>query len=227
VDLSDKVRAFIKLHTSAGLFLKDPEESKVGQRMVSRGIALIYKLGFGAFTFRKLAQELDTSEASIYRYFDSKHQLLSYLINWYWGWVYWRLNAEVLPSLEKKARIRKIVKVLIASSDVDLRIPHIDESVLHKIVVAESGKLEGYYRNSAGAAAPLPTYLLCCDFISEVIRSCNPRYPHCRELAFSLISNTHQHSCYSQTAELERGKGSPSMPRLDRFIEHAALSLLF
>ena len=35
------------------------------------------------FTFRKLAQKINTTEASVYRYFENKHRLLIYILAWY------------------------------------------------------------------------------------------------------------------------------------------------
>jgi AcrR family transcriptional regulator len=43
-------------------------------------------MGIEDFTFKKLSIRIESTEASVYRYFESKHQLLLYLYSWYWGW---------------------------------------------------------------------------------------------------------------------------------------------
>ena len=48
-------------------FLKDPQTSELGNRILATGIDLINEIGFDAFTFRKLAQAINSVEASIYR----------------------------------------------------------------------------------------------------------------------------------------------------------------
>lgn len=40
---------------------------------------MIYKTGYEAFTFKKLAEDIGTTEAGIYRYFENKYKLLVYL----------------------------------------------------------------------------------------------------------------------------------------------------
>ncbi|MBL7759004.1 MAG: helix-turn-helix transcriptional regulator, partial [Chitinophagaceae bacterium] len=55
------------------LFLRDPEQSVLGRSIIQHSINMIHKVGFEDFTFKKLAQEIGTTEASIYRYFENKH----------------------------------------------------------------------------------------------------------------------------------------------------------
>ena len=65
------------------LFLRDPEQSELGRRIIRQGIILISEVGLEETTFRKLAERMGTKEASIYRYFENKHRLLVYLVAWY------------------------------------------------------------------------------------------------------------------------------------------------
>ena len=69
------------------LYLRDPEQSEIGKSIIKKSIILIRKLGFEAFTFKKLAEEIPTTEATVYRYFENKHRLLSYVVAWYWHWL--------------------------------------------------------------------------------------------------------------------------------------------
>ena len=77
----------LKFKVNQSLFLKDPEGSTVGKAIVAKSIDLIYGIGFEQFTFKKLAQEINTTEATIYRYFSSKHKLLLYIMSWYWQYL--------------------------------------------------------------------------------------------------------------------------------------------
>jgi argonaute-like protein implicated in RNA metabolism and viral defense len=77
----------IRIKMNEKLFLRNPEESVLGKKMVKHGLILINKLGFEEFTFKKLSIEISTTEASIYRYFENKHKFLIYLINWYWSYL--------------------------------------------------------------------------------------------------------------------------------------------
>ena len=51
------------------LYLRDPESSDLAKMIVKSSIDLIYEIGFEQFTFKKLALEIQTTEASVYRYF--------------------------------------------------------------------------------------------------------------------------------------------------------------
>ncbi|MFY7861276.1 MAG: TetR/AcrR family transcriptional regulator, partial [Chitinophagales bacterium] len=66
------------------LYLKDPESTELGRKLVKNSVEMIYSLGFEQFTFKKLSIDLGTTEATVYRYFENKHRLLLYIINWYW-----------------------------------------------------------------------------------------------------------------------------------------------
>ena len=77
--------------STKNLFVKDPLSSVLGQKLLKESARMLGEDGFDAFTLKKLAQNLQTTESSVYRYFDNKHRLLVYQINLYWGW----LNQQV------------------------------------------------------------------------------------------------------------------------------------
>ncbi|HCF62820.1 MAG TPA: TetR family transcriptional regulator, partial [Chitinophagaceae bacterium] len=58
------------------VYIKNPDHSEIGRKIIKHGIDLINDLGFEHFTFKKLAVEIGTTEATIYRYFENKHRLL-------------------------------------------------------------------------------------------------------------------------------------------------------
>ena len=66
----------LKIKMNEKLFLRNPEESELGRKIIEFSIILIHKIGFEAFTFKKLAKEINTTEAGVYRYFENKHRLL-------------------------------------------------------------------------------------------------------------------------------------------------------
>ena len=75
----------IKINISPKIYVKDPETSELGKKILENSILLIDEIGFDNFTFKKLGQRIGSNESSIYRYFESKHKLLLYLTSWYWG----------------------------------------------------------------------------------------------------------------------------------------------
>jgi len=75
----------LQIVISPELYTKNPESSDLGKKIVSKSIEMIDALGFEDFTFKKLGIKIGSNESSVYRYFESKHALLVYLINWYWS----------------------------------------------------------------------------------------------------------------------------------------------
>ena len=91
----DRLIPRLSIKINDRIFLKDPESSDLGKKIISGGIDLIDEIGFEAFTFRKLGAAIKSPEASIYRYFENKHKLLVYLSSWYWNWTEYRLVFRV------------------------------------------------------------------------------------------------------------------------------------
>jgi hypothetical protein len=58
----------IRVKMNDKLFLRNPEETVLGKKIVKHGLLLINKIGFEEFTFKKLSIEVETTEASVYRF---------------------------------------------------------------------------------------------------------------------------------------------------------------
>jgi AcrR family transcriptional regulator len=89
---------------SAAFYKKQPESSELGKRIISEGLVFMQEIGFEAFTFKKLAERLQTTEASVYRYFENKHHLLLYYMSIYWLWLEYHLTFGLhnLPENDSK-----------------------------------------------------------------------------------------------------------------------------
>ena len=99
----------ITIAVNEKIFIKNPETSDLGKKIIENSIILIDEIGFEHFTFKKLGEKIGSNESSIYRYFESKQKLLLYLSSWYWGWIEYKLvfatnNIEnPLEKLKKEA----------------------------------------------------------------------------------------------------------------------------
>ena len=82
----DKLLQSVGLKINDSIYIKDPQTSELGKKILTQSIDMIYTLGFEQFTFKKLGEQIGSNESSIYRYFENKHKLLLYLTNWYWTW---------------------------------------------------------------------------------------------------------------------------------------------
>lgn len=176
----------VKIHED--LFLKDPQSSALGKKIVSRSLFLINQLGLDQFTFRKLAQDLNTTESSIYRYFESKHKLLLYYYNWYWGLVSYRLafaTNNLSPSLEK---LKIAISVFCEDENEFLLEGDCSFRNLKNIVVSESSKAFltkdvddenklGFFLSFKKVAAQM----------AELISELDNDYPYAKTLAVTCI----------------------------------------
>lgn len=178
----------IQIVLSEKLYVRNPEKTDLGRRIVDSGIKLIDELGFEKFTFKKLATAIGSTEASVYRYFENKHHLLVYIVSWYWSWLEYLIDYQT-HNIEDPMRCLKIaVRVLANASTYDPNFSHIDENALHRIVVSESSKafltkdVDG--ENEKGM---FQGYKSLNAKLANVITGVNPDYAYPNALAATAI----------------------------------------
>lgn len=188
----------VRITVPEHIYLKDPDSSELGKKIISHGIELIDEVGYESFNFKKLSKEINTTEASIYRYFESKHKLLLYLTAWYWGWMEYRLVIGLANIQNPLERIEKSIEIIC-----EYKIERIDASLfnyekLHNIIISESTKTyltkevdhvnkEGVYKG----------YKQLVDRIGKIILEINPEFKYPRMLVSTVIEGAHLQRYYS------------------------------
>jgi AcrR family transcriptional regulator len=174
------------------LYLRDPEASELGKRILKHGINMIASLGFEAFTFKKLAEEIKTTEASIYRYFENKHRLLLYILTWYWNYLEYQVVFSINNLTDTELKIKKIIDLLTKELDDALGTLDFDKKALYNIVINESNKAylskDVDENNTAHLFKP---YKDLCARIASLFSEYNPTYSYSRSLASTLIETAH------------------------------------
>jgi AcrR family transcriptional regulator len=184
----------LQLHMkmNEGLFLRNPEGSELGKKIIKHSIQMIYKTGFEALTFKKLAEDIGTTEASVYRYFENKHKLLIYLTSWYWGWVEFQISFHTNNIIDPILKLKKVIKLLATTVEDDKQTSHVNESLLHQIVIAEGSKAyltkQVVEDNKQHFFKP---YKDLFDVIGKIILECNPQYKYPKSLASTIIEMAH------------------------------------
>jgi len=130
----------LKIAINEKIYLKDPESSELGRRIIEHSILMIDDIGFEGFTFKKLGIEIGSNESSIYRYFENKHKLLVYLTSWYWGWLEYQLVFSTNSIADSKEKLEKAIDIVSSTIHQDSTFTHINEPKLSNIVVNESSK---------------------------------------------------------------------------------------
>ena len=72
----DSILNNLKIQVNSKIYVKDPETSTLGKKIIEHSILLINEIGFEEFTFKKLGELIGSNESSIYRYFENKHIFL-------------------------------------------------------------------------------------------------------------------------------------------------------
>jgi len=189
----------IHIKIGAEFYLKDPDSTDLGKRIISESIELIEQLGFEAFTFKKLGLTIGSPESSIYRYFQSKQHLLIYLICWYWSWLEYKIVFGIHNIQSKKLKLETALNTLTQPIEVDHQFAHINEMALNKIVIAESTKVfhtkaideeneKGYFK----------VYKRLVQRISNIIIELNPKYRYPHMLVSTVIEGVHQQTYFAE-----------------------------
>ena len=185
----------LKISVPDKIFIKDPETSELGKRIIEQSIVLINEIGYDSFTFKKLGTKIGSNESSIYRYFESKHKLLLYLSSWYWAWLEYQLVIETFSIANHLEKLQKAVTIVTRTVEEDSNFSHINEILLYRIIVNESSKSfltkevdkdnkEGYFE----------IYKRLISRLEQMIIAVNPKYPFGLSLASTVLEGgLHQH----------------------------------
>ena len=189
----------IKISLNEGLYLRDPQETLLGQKIIKYSIRLIDEIGFEAFNFKKLAIRMESTEASVYRYFENKHLLLIYLVSWYWEWVSYLIDINTMNIDDPKKQLEIIIKTFVYASKDNPSIDYVNESTLHRLIIAEGTKAyhtktvdeenkEGFFLN----------YKKLSEKVAAVISELNPDFPYPHALASNLFEMANNHIYFAQ-----------------------------
>lgn len=184
-----------KLNINEKIYLKDPETSALGKKILQQSILLIDEIGFEAFTFKKLGERIESNESSVYRYFENKHKLLLYFSSWYWSWVEFRLVFGVANLTEPAERLKIAVTIVTEDAeDADIS-DHIDVLLLKRIIINNFMKTfltkevddeirSGFFQ----------IYIRVIQRLADIIKENAPDYQYAESLASSIVEGAlHQH----------------------------------
>jgi AcrR family transcriptional regulator len=216
----------IKLNTH--LFLRDPDATELGRRIIRHSILMIHDLGIEAFTFKKLAEDIKTTEASIYRYFENKYRLLQYIVAWYWTFMEYLVLFQVNNLESSEAKIQKVIELLVDAPDNSLGAADFDTKALYHIVIRESSKV--YLNKSVdddNSVQLFKPYKDLCARIAHLISEYNPTYEHPRSLSSTLVETAHsQHFFMQHLPRLTDFEGKDDSALVKKFLENLIFSAI-
>lgn len=220
----------IRLNLNEQLYLRDPQDTELGRRILQSGVTMIDKLGFEDFTFMKLAQNIGSPEASVYRYFENKQKLLLYLVSWHWQWMNHVSSMRIANVTEPIQRVNLLLGVITGKETVSSIInPLLDEGALRRIVVNEAGKFyltkQVDKQNKEGFYVHYKSFVLR---LAEEISAAAPKYPYAHSLAGILIEEAGRQHFFARhlpsLTDLENNESlNTEVGRLLNHILHACL----
>ena len=203
----------VHMAIDSNLYCKNPQSSDLGKKIVMNGIKMIHELGYESFTFKKLGAQIHSNESSIYRYFESKHTFLIYLVNWYWSWIEFKLELLTTNVSSAEEKLDKSVQLLTEQVKEDDTFTFINQVTLNKIIIAESVKAyhtkqvdkeneKGFYKTYKRVVQRV------CDFVLEI----NPQFKFPHMLVSTIIEGAHHQRFFSEhlpsLTDFEEGKNN-------------------
>ena len=188
-------------------------------------------------TFRKLADRINTKEASIYRYFENKHRLLVYLVAWYWQWLEYQLIFQTTNLTDPKEKLERVLKMLLLKYDSlpagsQASADEMNIMALHSIVIREASKAYLTHHVTEDNRQQLfKPYKDLCSRVAGIILEYRPDYPFARSRASSIIETAHYQTFFMLNLPSLTDFGPPAAatagPDNDEQLLHFLRHLLF
>ena len=189
------VLANFKIQINDKIYVKDPETSDLGKKILEQSIILIDEIGFDNFTFKKLGEKIGSNESSIYRYFENKHKLLVYLSSWYWSWMEYKLVFATANISDASEKLKKAITIVTEKVNDDASTTYINESLLNKIIIAEFTKT--LHTKEIDAENKEGFFFIYKRVISRlilIVNDVNPEYQYAKSLVSSIVEGSlHQY----------------------------------
>ncbi len=207
----------LELHFPNCLYLKNPKGSEIGESIVEMGAHFLGNFGLEELTFKKLAIEVGCTEATIYRYFNNKQQLLLYILNIYWSWQEYVIvfNCQNIENAEIK--LKRVISAL-AKPEFEflanrtfannVLLTAINEGVkahytIHIQNEMDHGKTIGYQR--------------LISRIAEYIEEYNKLYPYSNSMAICLADSALQ-QLFIQSHHKNKTKTAIGVENIEKFL---------
>ncbi len=177
--------------------IKDPLSSSVGLDIIRKGNEIISEKGFEYFTFKKLAFEIQTTEATVYRYFENKQKFLLYLTSYYWSCVEYRLFLKNNNIEDPVTKLRNSIEIV--SGHQGNKDEVLDYQKLFSIIINESSKsymnrfVDDYNKHGGYFH-----YKKIVAYFREIIIAINPEYFYPNMLVSTIIEGIHHQIFFAQ-----------------------------
>jgi len=218
----------INVEINSELFLRDPQKTELGKRLIKHSIELFYDVGYNSFKFKELAIKMDSVEASVYRYFENKHKLQLYLNCWYWSYLNYLIQFNTNNIKDANQKLSIAIETLVYADQQDDPNAYINQKKLHQIV-HDQGIIAYHTKkideeNSKGLFFDLKTL---CKSLATIITECKPSYPYPFATASSMLDMILTQTYYAEhLPSLTEVKHKNAKSEVSKFITYTLSRLL-
>ena len=181
----------ITVNINKSIYKRDPLETNLGKKIIEHSITLLEEIGFEEFNFKKLAAQMGSTEASIYRYFESKYMLLAYLVAWYWDFLHFLILSDIRNLKDPRERMFRIITALVYALEGTATPNYIYQAKLHAIVVENATKV--YHTKKVDSLNKIGFYLNYKKLVNTLVKNIlqlAPEYRYPKALATSIIEQS-------------------------------------
>jgi AcrR family transcriptional regulator len=210
------------------LYVRDPEATEIGKIIVRKSVKMISQMGYEQFTFKKLAIEINSTEATVYRYFENKHKLLIYLLDWYWSFIEFQVIFQLNNVTNSKEKIKKVIDILVWEDNDEHTFTELDQQSLYYIAIAEGSKTylskDVDENNKDFLYKPFKDL---CARLANLFLEYNPKYKYAASLASTIIETAHlQYYFMQHLPKLCNFAENKNPKELEIYLEHLVFSAL-
>ncbi len=217
-----------KVKMNANLYLRDPEGTEIGKQIIKMAVKMIVDLGYEQFTFKKLAIEMSSTEATVYRYFENKHKLLIYLIDCYWSFIEFQVIFQLNNVKSAEERIKKLIDILVWEDNASAVFSELDQEALFYIAIAEGSKT--YLSKDVdenNKELLFKPYKDLCARIALLFKEYNPKYKYPASLASTLVETAHMQYYFMQHLPRLSDFSKKKNPKdIEGYLEHIVFGAL-
>jgi AcrR family transcriptional regulator len=177
----------LNLDLPSCLYLKNPESSDLGKRILIEAASFIGSNGIDEFNFLKLAKKVGCTEATVYRYFHNKQQLVQYLLNIYWGSICVEIEYSTRQIKSARKKLKTAIEILSSPHPENFTDNKLAAAVV-SVVMSEGVRIHLRPQlDDEIKAGNFKYYSTLLDQFESLISESMPNYPFSRSLASTLI----------------------------------------
>ena len=201
----------LQISTNESIYIRDPQATKLGKSILHHSVELMYEQSFEDFNFKKLAESMNSTEASVYRYFNNKYQLFTYMTALFWEWQMFRFLLHTSNIEDPNEKIKVALNLLVDGDRDNTLFQMLDNLKLHHIMIEQGSKIyHTSFTDEDNQKGFFLSYKKYSNTLADIIIEINPDYKYPHALATSIIESAFSQIYYAH-----------HLPRLTDFAKDA------